>query len=121
MPNDESEIVGEPPVGPHEFLLRHFPSDPSEYDFQKKYPRASIFQPRKSDLNGLSLYREGPPTFPSAEEVLASSKNDNVRKNGGVVAVLAEGVFNLGLTIKVTKGDLPGHVEIEELSITAYN
>ena len=120
MSLDEEDSAPDPPVEPVEFLLRHFPSDPGEYDFTKKYPRSSIFHPRKSDTDGLSLNREG-PRYVSAEQLRQSSENPRIREYGRVLAILAGAITALNLTIEIKPGTNPGHVIVPEISITIYN
>jgi len=115
MSSESSPVLDEPPVEDHEWLLRHFPSDPSEYEFAKKFIRYSVFIPRKSDDKGLSMSREG-AAFVTAERLLATARNLNVKQYGGVVAVLTEAIRSLNLTIEITPGDTPGHIIIRQIN-----
>lgn len=122
MVSDGAPTPSEPPVESHEWLLRHFPNDPSEYDFDKKFIRYTVFTPRKSDDDGLSLSREG-SIFVSAEQLLASARNIKIRQFGGVCAVLTEALLSRplpptshSLTVEIRLGDTKGHVVIPEIN-----
>ena len=117
-----TESAGEPPVGPAEFLMRRFPGEPGVFDFAKKFPRQAIFLPDSFDRGALSLYREGADNpYPSAATLLTAATNIGVRERGGVAAVLAAAVFELGLRAEPSVGTLSGHIGIEQMSREKYD
>jgi hypothetical protein len=108
-------------VGDDEWLLRRFPNEPDQYDRDKAFPRLNIFLPLEGDVDGLSLYREGPP-FLAAEEVRERARSERVRRHGGVAAVLTAKVrHDLRLTVTPSHDDTPGHVIIPELNRIDYD
>ena len=106
-----------------EYLLRRFPSDPGQFDFNRRIPRLSIFLPTAEDKDGLSLNREdrGTGEFLTAEQVLACPTNLKVRDTGGVISVLAGSVREDGMTVIPEPADTRGHVLIPELNRLDYD
>jgi hypothetical protein len=103
-------------VDPGESILRRIPPNPDHYNPSLDPPISAFsFRPNKNDVDGISLYREH---FTSVEALANSG-----RKPPYIVARLnASDIFALGLSLDPTpgEGDLPGHVVIPELSVSAY-
>jgi hypothetical protein len=103
-----------------EFLLRRFPDEPAN---PQKIPRISIFIPSKADSDGLSLNREG-EDFVTAEQVLAMATSDNVRRSGGVVAILTGDVRKDGdMDVDPSPDESAGrgHVVIPQINRVDYD
>jgi len=101
-----------------ESLIRRFPSE-SENDFPtSKFPRISHLLPNKRDQDGLSFNRE---EFISAEDLRNLAQNPNVRHFGGVLAVIAGWLRDLGLTIRLDPSDSLGHVIVPEMNRKLYS
>jgi len=109
------------PVQDTETLLRRFPSDPGQLEKDLKTPRFAIFVPSPTDVDGLSLNREGPLFVRDPEALLILAKNENIRIYGGVIAVLTGNVRARSMTVDPDPGDTPGHVIIPELNRTEYD
>ncbi len=97
------------PVTPGEILLRTIPNSKGYYTPEDGIQRYS-FQPRRSDGDGISLYRLN---FLTPEKLA----NDNTHRMGvWVAAIPAQAFIGNGLTILPTPSRLPGHVSVPELN-----
>lgn len=108
------------PMGDDESLLRHFSNEPDQFDFTLTIPRLNIFLPSKQDSDGLSLYREG-VYYQNAQQLLESRQNENIRHNGGVVAVLSGSVRQNGMSVVPSPPEKEGHVVIPEINRNDYD
>jgi len=107
------------PITPDEWLLRIVWED----RFTSRVPMISprTFEPRAGrhpDTDGLSLFREACVASPT--DVLAVIAEDK-RSRNGIVRVPVAALASLGLSV-ITRQipEVPGHVVIPELNITAY-
>jgi hypothetical protein len=107
------------PISPDEWLLRMVWED----RFTAKVPVISprTFEPRDGrhpDTDGLSLFREA--CVPNPTDVLVVIAEDK-RAKYGIVRIPVSALGGLGLTVdRKPRSDVPGHVVIPELNITAY-
>jgi hypothetical protein len=106
----------EGPVDPGESILRRILRNSDSYDPSLPLPvSAFAFRPNQQDTDGISLFRE---LLSSADRVAASARKP---ASSYVVARLkAADMFSLGLSLRPTPGDLPGHVVIPEINSGAY-
>jgi hypothetical protein len=103
----------EAPIEGNEYLLRRIHK--SHFDKSLPIPIQPVaFKPTDSDEDGLSVFRE---RFTSAIEVARSGRAVD---SYYVVRLPVGSLLDLGLTVKPTPGDLPGHAVIVELNRQAY-
>src|SRR5437879_2790129 len=119
-PTPGSPARDDSPVGDQEYLLRRFPNEPAQFDFTLLIPRLNAFLPSSRDTDGLSLFREG-NGFITANELLALAFSENMRQNGGVVAVLALHIRQNKMTVTDKPAEVPGHSIIPEINRVDYD
>ena len=106
-------------VGDEEWLLRRFLTDSGKWNPVKKLPQIQSLIPTKSDLNGVSLNREG-DRFLNAEQAIALG-SEKMRTTGGIFAIQASVFGAQRLTLKPDGEGSPGHVLVEGLSRPLYD
>lgn len=116
LPPDHPDLTQ---VRDEEFLLRRYENLPNMVDECGWMPRVQAFCPNDNDIDGISLFREGDP-FTTAEAVL-SKGGGQIPESGGVTAILASAIREVGWRIDPVPDDgLPGHVIIPDLKRSEY-
>jgi hypothetical protein len=114
--------AGPRPIDPEEFLLRRVHRSFFTPDEPFALFTRGAFTPTREDTDGLSLQREQELAEAGMGPAAMSAAG---RKPGEyfVVRLKAKVYLDLGLRTvpDQSKGDLPGHVVIPELSLDAYN
>ena len=107
------------PVQDSEYLLRRFPNQPDQFDFASSMPRLNVFLPSRRDATGLSVNRE---LFMTAEEVKAAASSPALRENGGVAAIKASDIWEIGLSvIPDVSAASRGHALVPEMNRVEYD
>jgi hypothetical protein len=101
------------PIDREEQLLRLIPKD--WHRPKNPIPFGKIaFQPRDNDEDGLSLYRE---KWVTAHRLVSTRRSP---EKWFVVRLKVKDILAIKVTVKVTVGDLPGHVVIPEMNTGDY-
>jgi hypothetical protein len=108
-------MIGEDPVAPDESVLRRIHKNNTRFGGAELIVLRPAFAPNDEDTDGISLYRE---RYTSIDSLVAAARSPGAVY---VARLTVAEVRELGLSLDITKGDLPGHVSIPELSFKKCN